>query len=115
MPLEAFEAMVYIAIFSLKPFLDFYALYLFGVTFLYLYKKKREALTSLNKKFTSFNKVMLGSIGLLVFMRAFGSLYTFFIGVTTVTDDLDHWLVSYEIFDDIVFPLRDFIEALFFA
>lgn len=53
----------------------------------------------------------------MVLMRAFGSLYTFIVGISTLTDIFDdrEWLVSYEIFDDIVFPIRDFFEALFFS
>jgi hypothetical protein len=50
-------------------------------------------------------------------MRVLGSVYTFIVGIVSLTDlfQNDKWQLSYEILDDIVFPIRDFVEVLFFS
>jgi hypothetical protein len=82
---------------------------------MYIYGMK---ITSNNySELTSFNRFILLSIEVFIFMRAFGSLYTFIVGVASLTPLFKDpvWLISYEILDDIVFTVRDFLEALYFA
>ena len=67
--------------------------------------------------FSTFNFFVLYSIYFLLFMRIIGSLYTFIVGIVSMTPlfNDDKWKLSYEILDEIVFPIRDFIEVLFFS
>lgn len=50
-------------------------------------------------------------------MRLLGSIYTFIVGIVSLTSlfQNEQWQISYEILDDLVFPIRDFIEVLFFS
>lgn len=50
-------------------------------------------------------------------MRVLGSIYTFIVGIVSLTSIFQNkqWEISYEILDDLVFPLRDFMEVLFFS
>jgi hypothetical protein len=49
-------------------------------------------------------------------MRALGSVYTFIVGIATLTNIFqnDIWLFSYELLDDVIFKIRDFVEIAFF-
>ena len=51
-------------------------------------------------------------------MRIIGSVYTFAVGIFTLIPDFFNTpgqLLSYQIADDLVFPIRDFIEVIFFS
>jgi hypothetical protein len=51
-------------------------------------------------------------------MRIAGSLYTFIVGILVLIPSIFNnpsQMLSYVILDDLVFPLRDFIETLMFS
>lgn len=70
-----------------------------------------------SRGFSKFNFFILYSIYFLLFMRILGSVYTFIVGIVSQTPLFNDpkWKLSYEILDDLVFPIRDFIEVLFFS
>lgn len=110
---------LYIPTFTLKLFLDFYVMVIFIITLQFFLEKRIAAF----KKgahatgFSKFNLFVLYSIYFLIFMRILGSIYTFIVGIVSMTSLFHdpHWELSYEILDDLVFPVRDFIEVLFFS
>ncbi len=67
--------------------------------------------------FSSFNVFILYSIYAMVFMRVLGALYTFIVGVVSLTTLFQNarWELSYEILDELVFPARDFCEVMLFS
>ena len=111
------EKVIYIIAFTVKLLLDTYAITIFVYNLSYFLQRKRQALQKEALVFTPFNRFILGSIYFLLFMRIAGSLYTFIIGIITLTPlyDTDAQKLSYEILDDLVFPIRDFVEVLFFS
>jgi hypothetical protein len=51
-------------------------------------------------------------------MRVLGSIYTFIVGILVLNPDIFNrpaQMLSYVILDDLVFPLRDFVEVLMFS
>lgn len=62
--------------------------------------------------------MILYTIFFLFFMRVAGSLYTFIVGILVLMPSVfnsPEQMLSYVILDDLVFPLRDFIETLMFS
>ena len=110
---------IYIPTFTLKLFLDFYVIVIFVFTLSFFLQKRLSAVQkgAHYRGFSKFNQFILYSVYFLVFMRVLGSVYTFIVGIVSLTDlfQNDKWQISYEILDDIVFPIRDFVEVLFFS
>jgi hypothetical protein len=51
-------------------------------------------------------------------MRILGSIYTFIVGILVLIPEVFNTpsqMLSYVILDDLVFPLRDFVEILMFS
>jgi hypothetical protein len=67
--------------------------------------------------FSRFNLFVMYSIYVLLFMRIVGSVYTFIVGIVSLTPFFynEQWALSYQILDDLVFPIRDFVEVMFFS
>ena len=54
----------------------------------------------------------------LLIMRILGSIYTFIVGILVLIPEVFNTpsqMLSYVILDDLVFPLRDFVEILMFS
>jgi len=68
--------------------------------------------------FTPFHQFVLYLIFFLLVMRILGSVYTFIVGVLVLIPTVFNsaaQMLSYVILDDLVFPLRDFIEVMMFS
>ena len=75
-------------------------------------KKQKEALS-----LSPFNKFIIVSICFMLFMRILGTLFGSLIGISSFfkyykDPDFTNFRI---IMGDIVFPIRDFIEVLFFS
>lgn len=113
------EQAFYIPTFSVKLLLDFYMIAVFISCITFFLRKKLAAMKkgAHSIGFSRLNYFILYSICFLVFMRITGAIYTFAVGVISLTPLFQNpeQKLSYEILDDLIFPIRDFIEILFFA
>lgn len=80
----------YIPTFTLKLILDVYCIILFIISFTFFMKKKLEGMRKGARGFTRFNFFILYSIYFLLFMRIIGSIYTFIIGIISMTPVFDN-------------------------
>lgn len=115
--MDTSEFILYVLTFSVKLVLDGIAITLFIQSFSFFYKEKKSAMKYNGKKFSLFNKFILGSIIFLLLMRAIGSLYTFLVGVVSLTDYYNSKgsVTIRLIMGEEVFPVRDCLELLFFS
>lgn len=113
------ETAFYIPTFTLKLVLDVYVIGMFILLLAFFLSKKQAAMQKGAHAigFSKFNFFILYSIYGLLFMRIAGSIYTFIVGIVSLTPLFqdDQWELSYQILDDLVFPIRDFVEILFFS
>ena len=108
---------LYIITFSVKLLLDIWMITLFIISLRYFLERKKTALKREALRLNPYNQFILISIFFLLFMRIAGSLYTFIVGIISLTPvfNTPAQLLSYQILDDLVFPIRDFIEVIFFS
>lgn len=81
------EEIFYIPTFSLKLILDGIMIYTFISCLAFFLRKKLAAMQkgAHSRGFSSFNFFILYSIYFLLFMRIIGSIYTFIVGIITLT------------------------------
>lgn len=75
----------YIVTFTVKVILDGLVIGMFVHLFSYFIFKKRQALQKGTRGFSAFNVFMLYAIYAMVFMRVLGALYTFIVGIVSLT------------------------------
>jgi hypothetical protein len=101
----------------LKLPLDFYVLWIFCSCFQYFVRRKQQSLKREALGFSPFNIFILSSVYFMVFMRVFGSLFNVTNSIMSLTDAYEsHGYILFRLISaNIIFTLRDFIEALFFS
>jgi len=106
----------YLSVFLKLP-LDVIALWIFCSSFLYFVRRKQQSLKREALGFSPFNHFILIAVALMVTLRIFGSLFTVINAVITLSDlyDVHSYVIFRLISGNIIFPLRDFVEALFFS
>ena len=113
------EEVIYIPTFTLKLLLDGYVIGMFILLLSFFLRRKQAAMLkgAHSAGFSRFNLFVLYSIYVLLFMRIVGSIYTFIVGIVSLTPLFlnEQWALSYQILDDLVFPIRDFVEVMFFS
>lgn len=112
------EEVAYVITFTTKLFLDFYVIVLFSTVFSFFFQRRKQALSREALRMTPLNQLVLVTIFFLYFMRVAGSLYTFIVGILVLIPSVFNspaQMLSYVILDDLVFPLRDFIETIMFS
>ena len=105
----------YIITFTTKLLLDTYVFLIFSRALAYFLRRKRAALQREALVFTPHHQLVLYLIFFLLFMRILGSVYTFIVGVLVLIPSVFNsapQMLSYVILDDLVFPLRDFLEVM---
>jgi hypothetical protein len=108
----------YIITFTTKLLIDIYVFLIFIRALAYFLRRKRAALKREALMFTPHHQLVLYVIFFLLFMRILGSVYTFIVGVLVLIPSVFNsaaQMLSYVILDDLVFPLRDFIEVMMFS
>ena len=102
----------------LKLALDCLSFYLFIKAFRFFVARKRSSLKREALALSPFNKFILFSIYILLAFRVLGTLFTFSNALISLDDKIYH-SHSYSIYrllmGDIIFPIRDCIEALYFS
>lgn len=113
------EEIFYVPTFTVKLLLDAYMITLFVLTFKFFMERKLAAMMkgAHARGFTTFNLFVMYTMMGLIVMRIVGSLYTFIVGIITMTDYYQDpkQQLAYAILDGLVFPIRDFIELMFFT
>jgi hypothetical protein len=115
---SAAEEVAYVITFTTKLMLDLFVIFLFMQTFSFFLQKRYQTLKKEALKMSPMNYMILYIIFFLFFMRIAGSLYTFIVGILVLMPSVFNspsQMMSYVILDDLVFPLRDFIETLMFS
>ena len=108
----------YIITFTTKLLIDTYVFLIFIRALGYFLRRKRAALKREALMFTPFHQFVLYLIFFLLVMRILGSVYTFIVGVLVLIPSVFNsaaQMLSYVILDDLVFPMRDFIEVMMFS
>lgn len=106
----------YITVFSKVP-LDAISFYVFLNSFLYFLTRKQKSLKREALGLSPFNIFIVISVYTFLALRVLGTIWTATNAVITMTDIYDtHDYTFFRIItSDIFFPLRDFLESLFFA
>lgn len=101
----------------LKLVLDAYVFFVFTSTFSYFLQRKKSALSREALSFSPFNFFIIYSVMFLFFMQILGTLFTISNAIVTLTPayTTDGYTTYRLIMGDIIFPLRDFIDVLFFS
>jgi hypothetical protein len=101
----------------LKMVSDCCMFYFFIKTFSFFIMKKRQTRQKEALGLSLLNKFIIASVCVMFFMRILGTLFNTFVGVSTMFDFYhDPGYINFRVLmANIVFPLRDFIEVLFFC
>ena len=102
---------------TLKLILDGIAFVVFIRSLNFFVARKKQSLKREALGFSPFNTFILLSVYFLLFMRILGTVFTFSNAVISLVDlyqDL-HYKEYRIIMGDLVFPIRDLVEILFFS
>jgi hypothetical protein len=85
--------------------------------FLFYVKRKLASLKREALKFSPFNRFIVGSVIALYISRVLGALFTFSNAVISVLEfyNTPGYRTYRILMADVIFPIRDMVEALFFA
>jgi hypothetical protein len=102
---------------ALKVLLDGVGFMIFMQSFLYFVNRKASTLKREALSFSPFNKFIIASVFFLYVMRIIGTLFTLTNAIISITDlyTTHSYSVYRLLMADIIFPLRDMIEVLFFT
>ena len=110
------KVVFYSATFTKVP-LDAIAFYVFLTSFLYFLGRKKQSLKREALGLSPFNLFIVSSVYLFLVLRVLGTIYSASNSVITMTEiyETHEYTVFRLIIADIFFPVRDFLESLFFA
>ncbi|TNV77255.1 hypothetical protein FGO68_gene16163 [Halteria grandinella] len=102
---------------ALKLVLDILVMVIFMQVFIYFAKRKQTTLKREALTFSPFNKFILISVSILYASRIIGALFTFSNSLISISELYNTY--GYSVYRllmaDVIFPIRDMFEALFFA
>ena len=101
----------------LKMVSDTCAYYFFIQAFSFFIEKKRQTKNKEALGLSPMNKFIIVSISIMFLMRVLGTIFNTLVGISTLFDFyLNPSYIDFRILTaNIVFPIRDFIEILFFC
>lgn len=115
---NTFVTTVFIASSSFKLLLDGTVFYIFIMNMVFFIGRKQACLKREALRFSPFNKFIMISIGFMFLMQILGTAFNFSNAVISLIDKIykSQGYIDYRlIMGDIVFPLRDFIDVMFFS